>query len=113
MPFNGAGSGEQLAWLKEHVDLSVSSREKLLVFTHAPLCPDSCVPTTLVWNYDEVLAVLRRGSVAAGHDHAGGYNRDSYGTHHITLPSPLHTTEESLEAHGTVEVYDGHLKLNQ
>eukprot|EP01059_Diplonema_ambulator_P027768 TRINITY_DN4640_c0_g1_i1.p1 TRINITY_DN4640_c0_g1~~TRINITY_DN4640_c0_g1_i1.p1 ORF type:complete len:349 (+),score=104.18 TRINITY_DN4640_c0_g1_i1:509-1555(+) len=114
MPYNGGVSDEQLAWLDSVVARSVRSNEKLIVFTHVPLLPGSAADTTLVWNYTQVLAILDKAHTAAvfaGHAHKGGYARSPSGTHHITIPSPLNTTDECPTAHAVVELYEDSIKV--
>lgn len=78
----------------------------------------------LLWNYDEVLEVLRDYKFAdgtpvvrlvlSGHDHQGGFavDRES-GTAHMTVAAPLECTPGSETAFGTVDVLqDGTLVVH-
>ena len=42
-----------------------------------------------------------------GHNHRGGYARDSEGLHHVTLESPL----THAESFGYVDVFDDRLEV--
>ena len=65
----------------------------MLVLSHVALHPRANSPICVVWNFDEVLAVLHRhpsaSAVFCGHDHNGGYHLDDAGVHHVTFKSPL------------------------
>ena len=117
-PYNGAVGPAQLAWLRGELAAAARLGEKVIVSTHVPLGPGSCVDTTLLWNYDEVLAVIHSeeaggcvAAVLAGHDHTGGYCRDAGGTHHLTMPSPLNTAAGDRRAHACVEVYEDRIEV--
>jgi len=75
------------------------------------------VPGAMLWNYDEVLDILRHEKetvvlVMAGHFHRGGYAMDSEtGTHHVTMESPLQTVPETPTAHCTVEVWRDRVEI--
>ncbi len=43
----------------------------------------------------------------AGHNHRGGYARDSEGMHHVTLQSPL----THAESFGYIDVFDDRLEV--
>ena len=109
MPYNGMVGEEQLAWLRETLAASSSSGESVVILSHAPLCPGGCDPICLLWNYQEVLDVIKESEVVvavfAGHDHDGGYKVHE-GVHHLTFPSPLLCKEDDI-AFATVEMYQG------
>lgn len=111
VPMAGAIKAEQLQWMREELAAARRSGDQTIVLTHLPFYPASAVPAALLWNYDELLEVLRefRGSVPlvlAGHYHEGGYAHDpETQTHHVTVPSPLNAPVEKPTAHGVVEVW--------
>lgn len=112
LPMGGAIRPAQLSWLKAELETAVASRQRTIMLSHLPFCPQSAVPSALLWNYDEVLEVLQdveKGAVPlvlSGHDHAGGYSfDDSTLTHHVVLESPLNSPSDNPLAHGTVEVF--------
>jgi len=119
VPMGGAVREEQLAWLRGEMLAAKAASERVIVLTHVPLLPAATVPEALLWNHDEVLDILRRegqGTVAlvlAGHYHAGGYGVDEEtGTHHVTLPSPLHADLEDLRAHCLIEGWEDRLEIS-
>jgi len=109
VPYNGACSAEQVAWLDNALREATSNGRKVLIFTHVPLYAPATKLKTVVWNAEDVLSVLHKHqdavvAVFAGHDHNGGYAVDSAGLHHITMNSPLTATPGSdcfavLECH--------------
>jgi len=114
LPYNGAVSKIQLEWLTQALTKSTEIKEKVIILTHVPLNPDSCSPSTLLWNYDEVLTVLHSFKCVvaclAGHDHQGGYTRDAHGIHYRTFEAPLETPLGE-NAFGVIHVYEDKLIL--
>jgi len=109
MPFNGAVSESQLEWLKQVLDESDNAGQKVIILSHVPLGPGACNPKNLLWNYDKVLEILYSKqncvqAVMAGHDHKGGFHRDSHGIYHCTFPAVLEAPL-GQNAHCTVNVY--------
>lgn len=113
--FNGAVDKPQLTWLKETLEKARESREKVIVLSHQPILPGSASPVCLVWNYEELLQVLRDYSdivVAsfAGHAHKGGYKRDETGIHFRVFEAVL----ENPHPHKTyafVDVFEDRLAV--
>lgn len=119
--FNGAVGGPQLEWLKDTLHLARESNEKVIVLSHQPILPGSSSSICLVWNYQQVLDILRdfRDVVVAsfaGHAHSGGYKRDEEsGIHFRTIEAVLenphpHKTYGLLEVHDNCLVLQGHGK---
>lgn len=82
---------------------------------HLPVHPDSTDPNCLVWNFDQLLTIIRSHSSVvcymSGHDHEGGYHLDQEtGVHHVTLEGVIETPPDS-NAFGTVSVYDDRMVL--
>ena len=71
--FGGGISSEQLSWLRQQLRDANEAGQRVLLFSHLPLHPDTCVGTCLLWNYEEVLqAIWQHGNVVAtvaGHAH--------------------------------------------
>lgn len=113
VPFNGGLGERQLTWLHNVLELARDNGERVLVFSHIPLCSEASSEKNLAYDYAEVLRILHQigaGSVVAvlaGHYHQGGYARDNKGIHHITLSAPL-THGESF---GHLDVYEQQLVL--
>lgn len=93
LPYNGALGAEQLGWLQGELAEAAERAEKVIVLSHVPVGPGSSDECCLLWNYEEVLAVLHKHNnvvaVLTGHDHDGGYCRDEAGCHHVTFKSPM------------------------
>lgn len=72
--FGGGISSDQLAWLKQQLLDAKHSGQRVVIFSHLPLHPDTCVGTCLLWNYEEVLQAIRDAGVVvatiAGHAHS-------------------------------------------
>lgn len=87
--WNGALGEEQRGWLKRTLAAASRRNRRALVFCHFPTLADACRPEHLLWDHEEVLAILDEEQAAAawvcGHDHQGGYGRHGR-VHHITLP---------------------------
>ncbi|KAL3792910.1 hypothetical protein ACHAW5_006817 [Stephanodiscus triporus] len=134
--FNGGVDAPQLEWLERSMETARMNGERVIICSHQPIHPDSSFPTCLVWNYDEILAVVRKYSDVviasfSGHAHKGGYVRDEVsGVHFRTFeamlesPSPIRTYaivdlfSDSLVVRGSgdcvSDVYDlDHLSINK
>lgn len=82
---------------------------------HLPVHPKATDPICLLWNFDEVLAVIRSHSSVvcfmAGHDHDGGYHLDEdTGIHHVTFEGVIETPPDS-SASGIMSVYEDRMEL--
>ncbi|RNA22070.1 manganese-dependent ADP-ribose CDP-alcohol diphosphatase [Brachionus plicatilis] len=113
--FNGGLSQIQLEWLKNQLESCKSLNKKAIVSGHIPIHPQACDIMCLAWNNKEVLELLwsfDRTVIAyfAGHDHKGGYFRDKYNIHHVTLSAVLETPPNS-NAYATVKVYDNKISV--
>lgn len=112
VPYNGALSKEQLDFLEGELVQAVEAGQYVVICSHIPLQPGACSSSCLVWNFEQVLAILHRYAahkyqgekgvvcVFAGHDHKGGEAVDKEGIFHITLSSPLEAP--GCEAHAVL-----------
>jgi manganese-dependent ADP-ribose/CDP-alcohol diphosphatase len=113
--FNGAVGKPQLDWLRETLSEARECNEKVVLLSHQPILPDSSSPVCLVWNYMDVLVVIREFSdiiVASfsGHAHQGGYKRDAEsGIHFRVFEAALESQPEKTYA--MVDVYDDRLLI--
>ena len=113
--FNGAIDTPQLEWLQETLQEARKMGEKVIVLSHQPILPGSSSPVCLVWNYKEVLAVLREYSDVvvvslSGHAHKGGYKRDKSGIHFRVIEAALESPHP-IKTYGLVDVYDDRLVI--
>ena len=111
--YDGAIDREQLIWLRVRLADARARGDKVVIFCHLPVHPDSTTAPHLLWNHTEVLsAVQSAGCVRAwfaGHDHAGGYaNRG--GIHHVTQRGMVGAPEGS-NAYSVVSVYPDRLAV--
>lgn len=117
--FNGAVDAPQLQWLRRTLLEARDHNEKVILLSHQPILPESCSPMTLVWNYDDVLKVLREFADVvvlslAGHAHKGGYKRDDVsGIHFRVIEAVLETpapdaTYAIMEIHHDKIILQGH-----
>ena len=108
--FNGGVGEMQLGWLRDTLTRARECAEKVVVVSHQPIHPGSSSSICLMWNYDEVLAILREFNdivVAsfAGHAHSGGYERDASGIHFRTFEAVLESPHP-YKTYGIVEVHN-------
>mgnify|MGYP005842109197 CR=1 FL=1 len=109
--FNGGVGTRQLEWVRETLQSARENEEKVIVISHQPILPGSSSSICLVWNYEDILKVLREYSdvvVAsfAGHAHSGGYKRDEEsGIHFRTFEAVLENPHPH-KTYGMVEVHD-------
>lgn len=109
--FNGGVGIKQLQWIRETLQHARENKEKVIVLSHQPILPGSSSSICLVWNYDEVLQILREYQdviVAsfAGHAHSGGYKRDEEsGIHFRTIEAVLESPAPQ-KTYGIIEVHN-------
>ena len=114
VPFNGGLGREQLRWLRGELDAARAMQQRTLILTHVPIHPRACDGTTMVWDFEEVLALIdeyRQSVVAvlAGHDHKGGYVHER-GVHHVTFKSPLNLGDAG-SCFGRIEIDKRELRI--
>lgn len=112
--FNGAVGKVQLAWLRKTLEESRANGERAIILSHQPILPGSSSPVCLMWNYKEVLEVLRDYADVviasfAGHAHKGGYKRDRTGIHFRVFEAALENMEQT---YATIEVHNDHLAVH-
>jgi 3',5'-cyclic AMP phosphodiesterase CpdA len=111
--WGGAVDAAQMAWLKERLALAEQNGEKVVLLSHLPTHPQAGGPAEVLWNWEEVLAVLE-GSPAvttffAGHQHRGGYYLTN-GIHHVTLKGMVEAPADG-NSFGIVHVFPDRLEL--
>lgn len=123
--FGGGISSDQLAWLKQQLHSAKQDGQQVLLFSHLPLHPDTCVGTCLLWNFEEVLqAIWDAGNVVAtitGHAHKvrtlvytrcsplwrSTYDKPSYLFLAITLLANKNSTPFCLHPAAACCIYNG------
>lgn len=111
---NGGISDKQLAWLERELADSDAKKEKVIVFGHVCLLPDSCDPTCLLWNYDQVISCFsRHPSVVAylsGHAHSAGHGVDANGIHYLVFHGIIESSPDT-PAFATLTLFDDRLEV--
>ena len=106
--FGGGVSAAQLAWLRAQLAAAAAAGERVFVCGHLPLHPEACAAVCLLWNYEEVLEVLRDArcvvATLAGHTHRDGHHVDDAGLHHRVLASVLECPP-GTNAYGHIDVW--------
>lgn len=108
--FNGGIDEPQLEWLHSVLSEARMNNEKVLLFSHQPIHPESSWPTCLIWNYDEVLDILRSYSDVvlasfAGHAHKGGYVRDEISGIHFRTVEAVLESSPPIRTYAIVDVF--------
>lgn len=114
--FNGAIGEIQLTWLRHELEAARQNRERVLVLSHQPILPLSTNPVCLMWNYKEVLAVLRDFSDVvmaslSGHAHKGGYDRDPHSRIHFRVLEAVLENNDPHKTYAMVDIYDDRLHV--
>lgn len=93
--FGGGVDIPQLRWLEQTLKFARVNNEKIILCSHQPIHPGSSFPTCLIWNYNDILDIVRKYSDViiasfSGHAHKGGYARDEEsGVHFRTFEAML------------------------
>ncbi len=108
--WNGAVSVTQMEWMMRELDESVSHNEKVFIFCHFPVYPDS---EYNLFNHVELLSAIRgyNNIIAwfSGHNHAGNYGNINR-THYITAKAMV--DESATTTFIRVDVYNNKIWLN-
>ena len=110
--YGGGLDPEQLTWLKKTLSELKQHGKKALLFTHLPLHPDGSPPNCLLWNYEEVLTILRDSVVKvvfSGHAHCNQHvERD--GIHFVVCQAILECSPGS-SAYASVNVHSDSIHI--
>ena len=114
--FNGGIDEPQLEWLHQTLQMARENEEKVIIFSHQPIHPGSTWPTCLVWNYDEVLDILRsyKDVIIAsfsGHAHKGGYIRDEESGIHFRSVEAVLESSPPIRTYAIVDVFENKLVI--
>jgi len=113
--FNGGVGEPQLDWLRRTLEEAKNEEQKVIVLSHQPILPGSSGNVCLIWNYNDVLEILREykctvAAALAGHAHKGGYLRDESGIHFRVIEAALES-KDPIKTFGYVDVYDHKLEI--
>lgn len=114
--FNGAVGTVQLQWLQETLRTAKSNNEKVIVLSHQPILPGSSSPLCLIWNFNDVLHVLRQYRCTimasfAGHAHRGGYARDEQSGIHFRVFESVLETPRPYMTYGFVDIHEDFMQV--
>mmetsp|Transcript_23683 Transcript_23683/g.59281 ORF Transcript_23683/g.59281 Transcript_23683/m.59281 type:complete len:317 (+) Transcript_23683:73-1023(+) len=114
--FNGGVGKGQLEWFRNELAAAASHNVKVIVLCHFPLLEEASNIRHLLWDKDDVLAVLHEynRTVVAwmnGHYHAGGYAFHD-GIHHITFQAVLETDPAQGSSHAIIDVFEDRLQVD-
>lgn len=112
--FNGGVGNTQLSWLRETLTNSRRNGERVIVMSHQPILPGSTSPVCLIWNYEEILNILREfsGVVIAsfsGHAHKGGYQRDPLSGIHFRVFEAALESPFPVQTYAHVDIYSNEI----
>jgi 3',5'-cyclic AMP phosphodiesterase CpdA len=106
---NGALSEKQITWLKDTLDKASKAGEKVILFCHHPVFPQSYFN---LWNNTELINIFESYDCVVaymnGHNHLGSYEIKN-GIHYLTFQGMLLTPNKN--AYSIVEAYKEHLKV--
>ena len=114
--FNGGVDEPQLKWLRETLEGAKEENQKVIILSHQPILPETSSPICLMWNYDEVLEILReyKNTVAAsfaGHAHRCGYVRDEESGIHFRVFAAALESKDPVKTYGFVDIHDDRLEI--
>lgn len=102
----------QLNWLSQTLQQSRINKEKVFIVSHQPILPGSTSSVGLMWNYEQVLDIIRHYNDViiacfAGHAHKGGYKRDDeYSGIHFHVLEAVLETNAPLHTFCVMEVFE-------
>jgi manganese-dependent ADP-ribose/CDP-alcohol diphosphatase len=114
--FGGGVDIPQLLWLEQTLVNARANNEKIILCSHQPIHPGSSFPTCLIWNYNDILTIVRKYSDViiasfSGHAHKGGYVRDAdSGVHFRTFEAMLESPPP-ICTYAIVELFENRLDV--
>lgn len=114
--FNGAVDEPQKIWLKQTLQEAKDSGEKVIILSHQPIIPNSGGDVTLIWNYSDIVDILRQfkctiAAAFAGHAHKGGYHRDSESGIHFRVIDAVLESKDPTKTYAIVDCYHDRLEV--
>jgi manganese-dependent ADP-ribose/CDP-alcohol diphosphatase len=110
--WNGGIGPEQKSWLQQTLREAAGKGEKSIIFCHMPLLAAACTPIHLLWNHEEIVAVLESSAsavlVLSGHDHGGGYAQRK-GIHYVTVQGMVEAPVQN--AYAIVDLYGDTIEI--
>lgn len=108
--FGGGIDTPQLQWFEDSLQSARMNNERVIIVSHQPIHPESSWPTCLMWNYSDILDVMRRYrdviiASFSGHAHKGGYVRDAESGIHFRALEAVLESPDPIRTYGIVNVY--------
>ncbi len=112
--FNGAIDEPQKVWLKETLNNAKECGQKVIILSHQPIMPKSSGDVCLIWNYLDILDILRQykctvAAAFAGHAHKGGYKRDEESGIHFRVFEAVLESKDPIKTYAFVDFYNDRL----
>jgi manganese-dependent ADP-ribose/CDP-alcohol diphosphatase len=114
--FNGAVDEPQKIWLRQTLQEAKDCGEKVIILSHQPIIPNSGGDVTLIWNYSDIVDLLRQykctiAAAFAGHAHKGGYHRDSESGIHFRVIDAVLESKDPTKTYAIVDYYHDRLEV--
>jgi manganese-dependent ADP-ribose/CDP-alcohol diphosphatase len=108
--FNGAVDTVQLSWLRATLEEAKLAKQMVFIISHQPIIPESSSGVCLIWNYDEILDILREyksivAAAFAGHAHKGSYRRDPESGIHFRIFEAALESPDPIKTYGFVDIF--------
>lgn len=113
---NGGVKDMQLSWFENELYKCKSENKKAIVCGHCPVLEEASHVKYLALNSDElngVMGIKFPNVVVAylsGHYHEGGYFKDAFNIHHITVPGVVEKGPDECSVM-TVNVYEDKIRI--
>lgn len=113
--FNGAVGKVQLEWLTGELESARDHNHQVILLSHQPILPQTTHPVCLIWNFHEILDILKSYNdvvVASlsGHAHKYGY-KEWNGIHFRVIEAVLETPRPH-HTYCIIDLFDDALKVN-
>ncbi|XP_054724384.1 uncharacterized protein LOC129234413 isoform X2 [Uloborus diversus] len=112
---NGALSEKQLKWLGTELTESDELGQKVIVFGHVSLSPDSTDWNCILWNYESVINTFHQHKCViaylSGHSHKSGYAIDSHHISYVVFNGIVETPPDTT-SFATVSIFEDCLEIH-
>ena len=114
--FNGAVDEPQKEWLRQKLEKAKEDEEKVIVLSHQPIIPKSSGDVCLIWNYEDILDILRDykciiAACFAGHAHKGGYVRDEESGIHFRVFEAVLESKDPIKTFACVSYHHNRIDV--
>lgn len=114
--FNGAVDDLQKLWLRQTLEEAKEKDEQVIILSHQPIMPQSSGDVCLIWNYEDILDILREykctvAACFAGHAHKGGYIRDEESGIHFRVFEAVLESKDPVKTFACVDYYHDRIDI--